>query len=195
MVAIEPPPPLPLGEGRGEGDASGKRAELTPHPNPLPKGEGTAADEPVASLASLYVQRAIQNGRKNAQETQGVAEAFDDIREELVNNRLDTTELRTRLKDRISDPLRLIVAERFPELEMKLETLHMRLTDVEKGPAALLAAQQQLDQMLVEMNQVLSQMLELETFNEAIALLRSIMESQQQINDKTKKQRRSLLED
>ncbi len=141
------------------------------------------------------MQRAIQNGRKNAQETQGVAEGFDDIREELVNNRLDTTELRTRLKDRIADPLKQIVAERFPELELRLETLHTRLTDAEKGPAGLARGQQQMDQILVEMNQVLSQMLELETFNEAIALLRRIMESQQQINDKTKKQRRSLLED
>jgi hypothetical protein len=175
MVAIEPlSPPVP-----------GREAAAL----------DTSLDEQPASLASLYVQRAIQNGRKNAQETQGVAEGFDDIREELVNNRLDTTELRTRLKDRISEPLRQIVAERFAELELLLETLHTRLNDVEKGPPAMLAAQQHFDVLLVEMNQVLSQMLELETFNEAIAMLRAIMESQLQINEKTKKQRRSLLED
>jgi arginase family enzyme len=63
------------------------------------------------------------------------------------------------------------------------------------GPEALAQSTQQLDLIVVEMQQVLSQMLELETFNEAIALLRSIMESQQQINEKTKQQRRKLLED
>jgi hypothetical protein len=169
MVSIEPP-----------SDASAAQA---------------SEDEPPASLASLYVQRAIQNARKNAQETAGVAEGFDEIREELVNNRLDTTELRTRLKDRIADPLKQIVQLRFPELELRLETTRTLLADEEKGPPALAMARQQMDQILVEMNQVLSQMLELETFNEAIALLRSIMESQEQINERTKKERRSLLVD
>ena len=50
-----------------------------------------------------------------------------------------------------------------------------------------------MDLVLVEMNQVLSQMLELETFNEAIAMLRGIMESQEKIHEKTKKQRRSCV--
>jgi hypothetical protein len=165
-----------------------------PATSPDPRGSNDN-DEPPASLASLYVQRSLQNGRKNAQETQGVAEGFDDIREELVNNRLDTTELRTRLKDRIADPLKQIVQMRFPELELRLETLHGKLTDQEKGPPALAAATEQMDLVLVEMNQVLSQMLELETFNEAIAMLRSIMESQEKIHEKTKKERSSLLKD
>lgn len=171
MVAIEPEKP---------------RSETAP---------ATDLDDGPASLASLYVQRGIQNSRKNAQETQGVAEGFDDIREELINNRLDTTELRARLKDRIADPLKQIVEQRFPALEQRLETLLTQLGNAEKGPQSILLAQQQADQILVEMNQVLSQMLELETFNEAIALLRSIMEAQEQMTDKTKKQRRSLLED
>jgi hypothetical protein len=137
----------------------------------------------------------LQNARKNAQETLGVATSFDDIRLELTNNRLDTEELKGRLKDRISDPLKKIVDERFSELEKRLEALRGKLADAEAGPEALAQSQQQLDLIVVEMQQVLSQMLELETFNEAIALLRSIMESQQQINEKTKQQRRKLLED
>jgi hypothetical protein len=162
-------------------------------PAAAPAATETPPDEPIASLASLYVQRALQNGRKNGQETLGVAEGFDDIREELVNNRLDTTELRTRLKDRIADPLKQLVQLRFPELELRLETLHTRLADTEKGPPALAAATEQMDLVLVEMNQVLSQMLELETFNEAIAMLRGIMESQEKLHEKTKKERSSLL--
>ena len=108
----EPPAPLRADHPGGDARAASRwrwwPSSRRPNPPMLPAAEVTT-DEPVASLASLYVQRALQNGRKNAQETQGVAEGFDDIREELVNNRLDTTELRTRLKDRIADPLKQIV--------------------------------------------------------------------------------------
>jgi hypothetical protein len=158
-------------------------------------GKPPVDEETPVSVASLHVQRAVQNCRKNSYETLGVATSFDDIREELINNRLDTEELKARLKDRISDPLKQIVGDRFPELERRLEALLPKLSDAQAGAKSLVQAQQQADLVLVEMQQVLSQMLELETFNEAIALLRSIMESQQQINEKTKKQRKaSILE-
>lgn len=153
-----------------------------------------ALDSP-ASLSSLHVQRAAQNARKNAQETLGVATSFDEIRDELLNNRLDTEELKGRLKDKIADPLKKIVDERFVELEKRLSHLQQNLTSQQVGPEALAQTQQQFDVIIVEMQQVLSQMLELETFNEAIALLRSIMESQEQIHEKTKQKRKSILFD
>lgn len=166
------------------------------------KGGEKAAEKPAVadeetpvSVASLHVQRAVQNCRKNSYETLGVATSFDDIRAELINNRLDTEELKARLKERISDPLKQIVSNRFPELERRLETLLPQLSDAQAGAKSLVLAQQQADLVLVEMQQVLSQMLELETFNEAIALLRSIIESQEQINEKTKKQRKTSILD
>ena len=47
--------------------------------------------------------------------------AFDEIREEMVNNRVDTEELKTRLKDGVADPLKRIVDEMFPELRRAAE--------------------------------------------------------------------------
>ena len=84
-----------------------------------------SGDEPAAALTPeqllagrlLRVQGILQNSQKNAQETAGVAVSFDDIREELINNRVDTEELRIRLKDYIADPLRQIAGKKFPELE------------------------------------------------------------------------------
>ena len=62
-------------------------------------------------------------------ETLGLARSFDAIREELVNNRVDTEELKLRLKDGIADPLRRICGEMFPELERRLRTLQAQLAD------------------------------------------------------------------
>ena len=51
------------------------------------------------------------------------------------------------------------------------------------GPAARTKAVQQADAILVEMKQVLDKMLELETFNEALDLLRAIIKSQEKMNN------------
>ena len=78
-----------------------------------PAAEDEAASDPSvtrdqdAAPARLAAERARQNADKDAQEIVGVAVAFDDIREELINNRVDTEELQIRLKDHIADPLRI----------------------------------------------------------------------------------------
>ena len=50
------------------------------------------------------------------------------------------------------------------------------------------------DQILVEMRQVLDRMLELETYNEVVSLLRDIITDQDQINRRTKEQQKERLE-
>jgi hypothetical protein len=158
-------------------------------------GEGAGSDEPV-HVAALLVERALQNSRKNADETLGVAVAFDDIHDELVNNRVDTEELKSRLKQGIAEPLHRISSMAFPELERRLVGLQAALAA--KAPAtqtthaAVLA---QLDTILVDMQQVLDKMMEMETFNEVVDMLRAIIATQENINDETKKQRRQAVRD
>lgn len=158
--------------------------------------------------AVLRVERARQNGQKNAEETRGVANAFEDIRAELINNRVDTEELRIRLKDRIADPLRRIVDSLFPEFDRRVEALQKQVAGGSGQASAQaaaelaaieLAAVEQADAIVVEMQKVRDQMLELESFNEAVDLLREIIAAQQQVNERTKQERRNkvrkLLED
>lgn len=149
---------------------------------------------------TLVVDRSLQNSRKNADETLSVAVAFDDIHEELINNRVDTEELKIRLQQRIAEPLHKLSAEAFPELDRRLVGLRENVTA--NSPAtvgALAAARGQLDQILVDMQQVLDKMMEMETFNEVVDMLRGIIDTQENLNDETKQQRkqsvRSLLED
>ena len=54
------------------------------------------------SLRLLRVQRALLQSQKSAQEILGVATTFDDIREELVNNRIDTADRKSRLQEQIA---------------------------------------------------------------------------------------------
>ncbi|HVU86937.1 MAG TPA: hypothetical protein VHD36_06430 [Pirellulales bacterium] len=143
----------------------------------------------------LRVERAKQNCEKNGQETLGVATGFDEILEELVNNRVDTEELRVRLRNRIAEPLRGIGEQMFPECDRRLQALLTAPGDATARTAAI----EQADAILVAMEQIRDQMLELESFNEAVDMLRSIIGSekalQEQVRERQKRKVRDLLED
>jgi len=174
------------------GDADTSGADSTASADE-PSAETADADDP--SLARLRIERARQNAEKNAQETLGVAVAFDDIREELINNRVDTEELKIRLKDHIADPLRAVVEQMFPEWDRRLKTLLGKPDDEPARRSALDEA----DAILVELTRVRDKMLELESFNEAVDMLRTIISSektlQEQVRERQKRKVRDLLED
>lgn len=166
--------------------ATAKAAE----PGDAPAAADTQSPEQRLVGQRVHAERVLQNTQRAAHETLEVAASFDGIRAELVNNRVDTEELKSRLKDGIADPLRRIVAERFPGLESQLRDLQARLADpVAAGPLQV-AALAQADKILVEMKQVLDRMLELETFNEVLDMLRSVIVAQEKLNEATKTQQK-----
>ncbi|MEX0936387.1 MAG: hypothetical protein WDZ59_00900 [Pirellulales bacterium] len=141
----------------------------------------------------LRVVRAEQNVQRTAHETLGVAAAFDEIREELINNRIDNEEVKRRLQDEIADPLKNIGQTLVPALEESLGELKGQIGDPAAGEPKLAEVLRQSDEVLVAMQQVLDKMLELEDYNEVIELLRGIIEEQQQLNERTQRRRRERL--
>jgi hypothetical protein len=85
-----------------------------------------------------------------------------------------------------------------PELaaQLKLVEEHLQDAGVQPELAKCIATA---DQILVEMKAVLDRMLELETYNEVVALLRGIISDQEEINRRTKDRQkvriRSLFEE
>lgn len=175
------PPGDEPGDEPGDVASSAPRAAETP--------------ENIAAGRKVQAARVNQNSSRSADETRGLAVAFDDIRAELVNNRVDTEELKKRLKDGIADPLRRISDARFPELLERLKRLENVVEKPAEASAAQDAARQQADIILVEMQQVLDNMLELETFNEVLDLLRAIIKSQEELNQQTRDRQKSKLRD
>jgi hypothetical protein len=51
------------------------------------------------------------------------------------------------------------------------------------------------DGVLVQMQQILDRMLELESYNEVVGLLRDIIDDQQKLNDRTKQQQADRIKD
>ena len=118
--------------------------------------------------APVVIEQTLANSERGASETASLAAAFDDIREEMVNNRIDTPELEYRLKDQIADPLRHIAEASFPELDRRLKKLQAVLADPELSRVRHEEAVKQIDTILVEMRLVMNKMLELESFNEIL---------------------------
>jgi hypothetical protein len=177
----------PAAEPRG---AAAKGSEPGDQPN---VDEKDLSPERQLALHGLRVQRALQNSRKNAHETLGVAESFDDLRKQLVNNRIDTEELKLRLESGIARPLHHIAEEMFPELQQRLDRLQEALADPQRGPQHRDRAQQQAEEILLAMQQVLDRMIALEDFNEAVELLRAIIKMQDDLHDQTKQRHKQKI--
>ena len=154
-----------------------------------------------AELRLLRVQRAIQQGQKSMQEVLGVAGGFEIIRDELINNRIDTEDRKKRLKDEIADPLKAICAGDFPSLEGQLTALEQNLRETGVKPAADSAplsdaTLEHANQTIEKLEQVLEKMQDLETYNELIEIVRTLMKEQQDLIDRTQQERkRQALED
>jgi hypothetical protein len=138
------------------------------------------------SRRRLRVAGALQNVEQSTHEVVGVAEAFEDMHDQVENNRIDNADLKTRLSDQIAVPLRKLGEKRMPELGSQLQLLQGTIADGQTETPGLAGSIKQADQVLVEMQQVLDRMLELESYNEVVQLLRGIIHDQQDLNEKTK---------
>lgn len=172
--------------------APGPVDEPGEEPSSTPEG---ISPERRTALRTMRVERVLQNSQKDAHEILGVAEAFSDIREELINNRIDTEELKLRLETGIIVPLRYIAESMFPELDRHLDRLEAALDDEAVAPERLAESTQQLDLILGAMRRVLDRMIELEDFNEAVELLREIVEAQERLHEQTKQRQKQKLRD
>jgi hypothetical protein len=147
-----------------------------------------------AELRLLRVQRAIQQSQKSVAEVLGVAAGFLEIREELINNRLDTEDRKRRLKEQIADPLNQTCAEQFPRLDERLVALEnlLRQAAADLSPAAPLADQavDQANIVLAELEAVLARMQDLETYNELLEIVRELLRDHQKLMERTQQERK-----
>ena len=151
-------------------------------------------DQRAMALRHLRVQRAIQDSQRNSQEALGVATSFDDIRLELINNRINSPREK-RLKEGIVDPLNRVVETMFPELEQRLAVLEDHLDDPPSGQAAATRAVEQADTILEEMRKIQQEMIESQSYNELINIVRTLIEQQDRLIDETDTERKKQAKD
>ena len=142
------------------------------------------------ALRLLRVQRAKQQVDRSSAEVKGIAMSFDDIRLELINNRIDSAERQNRIERDIAAPLRDLSANEMQALSRRLRELELLLNDQSKAEVLKGAAIQELDQVILALERVLEKMLDLETFSELIDLVNSLIRDQEALLEQTKKERK-----
>ncbi len=172
---------------------SAGEAEANPVTAPPPAENPQAARE----LLILQSERSLQLGRKNAAETLGVAEGFEGIVEELINNRVDNLAIRERLTQQVADPLYVVGNEQFPELHERLGRLQQQLRtdsgDSDAVMTAYLACEQQIDTILASLQAVLDRIEKLQDMNELLALFREILQEQEELGLLTEKEKQDAI--
>ena len=138
------------------------------------EGEGKGGGERVDEAAGLG-----EATSRAAGETKELAEAFRGIRLEFDNNQLITPELEARLIAQIADPLSSIAAQELPALAAACRSGTSRTELVRRA-----------DLVLARMRAVLDKMMELESFNEVVELLRGMIRTQEQIRTETLEQQK-----
>lgn len=134
--------------------------------------------------------RSLLGVRKAATETAAIETAFRDIRDELVNNAAETPQNMDRLETKILAPLSRVNASDYPALDQALGLFRLA-TEQGRGAAGEIdASRLQLAGLIDRLEQILLEMKKLETFNEVVELLKSLMNGHIEVMDETKTERK-----
>jgi hypothetical protein len=161
--------------------------------DPAAAADGSDTRAPGPAVLSA-IDRSITAVRKNHNETASIEEEFRDVRDELENNSVpDVKPMLERLDEGIIRPLHSVNTVDYNGLDKALVDLRQAL---EEGKAPLSHFQDPIDQINVTIEHlegILAQMLKLETINEALQLLRDIIKSQEELQEKTRTERKKKL--
>ncbi len=187
--------------GRTGSGHSSDAAGYEPGDPAIAEGDTVAPEQQInrEELRLLFVQRAMLQVEKSTQEIIGVAEVFENIRLQMINNRVDTEDRKKRLSELIVAPLKRIVSISIVDLGDSIGNLQRLLEEIERNtgdqPASDKADQlsrsaiEKADKVLTELDQVLGNLLKFETQNELLDIVRQMIRQQEQLMESTRKER------
>lgn len=142
----------------------------------------------------LNLDRSLANVRKNRAETEAIAAEFEWVVEEIVNNRIGNSSLLDRLRTGVVAPMTKLVGERFPDAEGRMALCAAAGEPAEQG-RAVDAARVGLERLLGEAEAILQAMRKLESYNEVVSTLRSIIDDQSRLTDEARRLRKQKILD
>jgi hypothetical protein len=165
---------------------------------PEGRTEAEVAEElrQIGIAVQACADRSLHLIRKSHGENREIELRFRDIREELVNNRVDTPDKLERLDQGIIDPLAGLNTGEFPAADEELGLFSLTLERQQDPTGVIDAADATLGRMLAKMDEILAQMQQRRGVNELIQELLQIRERQIQVRNATEQERqRSLIDD
>ncbi len=172
-------------------------------------GEAEREDFRSRQRVQLRIRQAGLQAAKSTDELAGIVAGLDDLVLEMINNRIDSVDRRERLEQGVRMPLDTVVEEPFPRLGrqiVELERILMSTADPEEsenGGVSTVGQMEQAvqeavatnDEILLQLSAVLEKMLDLESFNEILDLMRGLIEDQESLLDETEDEQKNRVLD
>ncbi|MCR9291745.1 MAG: hypothetical protein NXI32_03440 [bacterium] len=140
----------------------------------------------IKRMLILRAQQAVLQGDKSEQEILGVAVNVDGIRLQLVNNRIDSYDRQQRLSEKVYQPLMTMLETEYPILSSNLAELQSASMSGECAEQ-IRGSLRAVDAVLLRLAEIKESMKYLESFNEIIDLVRSLLEDQERVLSETEK--------
>lgn len=152
-------------------------------------------EEVVDQAATTAAERGLYGIRKNHSETQSIGQSLSDIREEMVNNAVDTPESLERMDVKLIRPLKGINDIDFPDVDHRLGLFRLALqeqtdpvTRLDESLSALGRLKRKLELVLVEMRK-------LESYKEMVEILKGLKADQEGLRKRTETEnKRSIID-
>ena len=138
--------------------------------------------------------RSFAEIQQNQGDIRGVERDFNEILEQLINNRVHTERQLDRIRQGILAPLNRLSSERFPALDRAIGELQLGVADQADCRPALETSVAAVESVIRDMESALAEMQDLAEFHEAIQDLNLIFEDEKALLDQTQQeQKRSVL--
>ncbi len=182
------------GENSGRSDFGEPGDETTAEP-----GDENLADLDNAEVRLVFAQRSWLQLQKSKQEIQAIAETFDNIRLQLINNRVESEDRKQRLQDRIIAPLQTLLENRFAVADDKILQVQRAIEERLKTTGNIADPEMRnltniaIDEMqllLVDLDNILQEMLKFESYNELLDVVRELIKNQELLLEETDKERK-----
>jgi hypothetical protein len=146
-------------------------------------------------LRRLRVQQSGLQASKTSEELAGIVASLDDILREMVNNRVDSVDRRERIGEGVRDPLNQIVEEPLRELRDQILQIEQSIAEPAIAAEKSISAVESAEDVLLRLTAVLDKMLDLESYNEILDMVRELIEDQQHVLDDTMIERKKRVLD
>jgi hypothetical protein len=170
-------------------------SELTQLQELMLKVRQSNRDGTDAALQLPRVQQSVIQVEKSAGELLGVETEIGQIYRELINNRIDSQDRQDRLENRIRVPLSKIREGSLNELTQRAIGLEK---EIEKGQIAdekIGATLESLSETLLGLEAILGALIDIQDFNEVVDMVRSMVDDQSKLIDRTKAEQKQRLLD
>ena len=161
-------------------------------------GEADAQQQDAEQLRRLLLLRAQQSvlqADKSQQELLGVATRVEDIRLQLINNRIDNIDRQTRLHERVYLPLESVLQREMEEFRGRLAQLQTASMSPQGSAVQAAAAADANDRVLVALDVIVANLLDLASYNEIIDLVRDILDEEERLLEETQKKQKQNIFD